>query len=268
MAMEKENQGTSSGFQPWADVRLAVAFLTRFPQPTFVDPRPLSASVWAFPVAGALVGLVGAGALYAAAWAQLHPLACALMGVAAMVLVSGALHEDGLADVADGFGASADKAKKLEVMRDSRVGTYGVLALVFSVGLRASVLAGLLGSGTAALAVVAAAIGSRAVMPMMMAVMPAVRADGLSHNAGRAGRRGAIVALVLGLGASAWLGFEVIGLGAAIGGVVGAVIGAVTVAAIAKHQIGGQTGDVLGAAAQAAELGLLIGWAGTKWTLS
>lgn len=252
-------------FAPLADVRLAVAFLTRLPVGAVVDSRPLSAAVWAFPLAGAVVGLAGAGALSAAAWVHLHPLACALIGLGAMVLASGALHEDGLADVADGFGASADVDRKLAVMRDSRIGSYGVLALVFSIGLRAALLAGLLGPGTAALALLAAALAARACMPLVMAALPSARADGLGHGAGRPGLWGVLVALVLGLGAAGGLGYAVLGWGAALAGAGGALIGAVLMAAIAKRQIGGQTGDVIGATGQVAEIGLLIGWAGVPW---
>lgn len=249
-----------------ADVRLAVAFLTRLPVGRFVDQRPLSVAVWAFPVAGALVGLAGAGVLYAAAWAQLHPLACAVLALVAMVLVSGALHEDGLADVADGFGASAERARKLDVMRDSRIGAYGVLALVLSVLVRAALLAGFHGAGTAALAALAAATGSRAVMGVLMAGLPHARADGLGKGAGKPAPFGVAVAVALGVAAVAGIGVTAFGVTAALAALVGATVGAGAMAWLAARQIGGQTGDVLGAAAQLAEIGILIGLAGSRWT--
>lgn len=244
-----------------AGVRLAVAFLTRLPLPPFADPRPLAGAAWAFPVAGAVVGGIGAAVVSAAAWVHLHPLACALLGVGAMVLASGALHEDGLADVADGFGASPDRDVKLAVMHDSRIGTYGVIALVLSLGLRAALVAGLHGPGTAGLALLAAAMAGRAAMPALMAALAPARADGLSKGAGRPGVRGVAVALLIGFGGAAVLAYWVLGPEAALAGVLGGAIGAVAVAVIAKRQIGGQTGDVLGAAAQLAEIGVLIGWA-------
>lgn len=265
MTADGESKASGGGFSPLADLRLAVAFLTRLPVGAFVDSRPLASAAWAFPVAGALVGLVGAAALWAAAWAHLHPLACALIGVAATVLVSGALHEDGLADVADGFGASADVDRKLAVMRDSRIGTYGVLALVFAVGLKAALLAGMAGPGTAALAILGAALASRAAMPVAMAALAPARTDGLGHGAGRPTGLGAVAAAALGLGGAGWLGYRVVGPEAAAAGLVGAAVGALAVAVLARRQIGGQTGDVVGAVSQAAEIGFLIGWAGAPW---
>lgn len=261
MTDDSAQRQANQGITLLADVRLAVAFLTRLPLPPFMDSRPLAGAAWAFPVAGAMVGGIGAAVVSAAAWAQLHPLACAFLGVAAMVLTSGALHEDGLADVADGFGASPDRNVKLAVMHDSRIGTYGVIALVFSLGLRAALIAGLQGPGTAGLALLAAAMAGRGAMPSLMAALPPARADGLSKGAGRPGVRGVAVALLIGFGAAAVLGYRVLGPNAALAGVLGGAVGAVAMAVIAKRQIGGQTGDVLGAAAQLTEIGVLIGWA-------
>src|SRR5579864_6859060 len=107
------------------DLLIAAAFLTRMPIPTpAVLPGRLAQASWAFPLVGVGVGL--------------PTLAAALIAVAGTAALTGALHEDGLADTADGFGGGATPEAKLTIMRDSRNGAYGVLALIFSVALRAA----------------------------------------------------------------------------------------------------------------------------------
>ncbi|HEY0836205.1 MAG TPA: adenosylcobinamide-GDP ribazoletransferase, partial [Azospirillum sp.] len=130
----------------WLDeIALATVFMTRLPIRLRLDPEvDLHArSMGWFPLVGAGVGLLAGGVYALTVWLNLPPTAAALLALAASAWVTGALHEDGLADVADGFGGGRSRERKLEIMRDSRVGSYGVLAVVFSVGLRASALAAL-----------------------------------------------------------------------------------------------------------------------------
>ncbi len=151
-----------------AEARLAMLLLTRIPVGYLRDPIPATgASAWGWPLAGA-VAMLPAGLIY---WA-LHaagfgPTVAALGLIFATTLLTGAMHEDGLADVADGFGGGETKAKKLKVMKDSRLGAFGMLAVVFSVGIRAGVLGGLAGPGdlelpTVVLVASRAALGNRA----------------------------------------------------------------------------------------------------------
>ena len=152
----------------WRDFRTAAAFLTRLP----VGPSPLpgdasrsgylSRSMTMFPLVGAGVGLAAALALLGAYGLGLHPLAAALIGIAVVVALTGALHEDGLADLCDGLGGGRTRDDRLRIMRDSRIGTFGALAIVFSIGLRATILADMPTPGTAAAALVAAGALSRA----------------------------------------------------------------------------------------------------------
>ena len=110
-----------------------LAFLTRLPVRCALGGEgSLARAAWAFPIVGALVGAFGALAFWGAALVGLHPFVAGVLAVAATLLVTGALHEDGLADTADGFGAGGSRERKLEIMRDSRIGTYGVVALVLS----------------------------------------------------------------------------------------------------------------------------------------
>lgn len=234
----------------WTLLKTAVAFLTRLPVAFAEAPPILARAAFAFPLVGLLVGGFGAAVLLAGERFGLPPLAGALLALAGQALMTGGLHEDGLADVADGFGGGATPERKLEIMRDSRIGSYGVLAVVFSVTLRAAALAGI---GPAAAALVAAGAASRGFLPLLMRTLPAVRSDGLGKGAGEPTALGTAAAVALGLGISlAALGLH--GLEAWLAG----MLAAAALAAIARAQVGGQTGDVLGAAQQVSEIAFLL----------
>ena len=237
------------------DLRVGFSFLTRLPVTLRPDDgdRPLADAAWTFPIVGVAVGVITATALAIGFWLGLHPLACGLLAIAAGIFFTGALHEDGLADVVDGFGGGADKRAKLRIMRDSRIGAYGVLALVLSVGLRAALLAGMTGPGRATLALMAAAIASRAVLPLIMNVMKPARRDGLGAAAGRPQRADAVIAALIGGG----LLMGLIELETAISVLLATAAAAFAVASVARRQIGGFTGDVLGAVQQIAEITIL-----------
>src|SRR5437016_2612899 len=141
----------------------ATAFFTRLP----VDPRPaglwrLADSAWAFPLVGAGIGAAAAFALLLAQLIGLASWPAALLSVLAGVALTGALHEDGLADTADGFCGGRDREEKLAILRDSRQGSYGVLAIVLSVLLRAAALVAVGDVIHAGLALIAAHATSRA----------------------------------------------------------------------------------------------------------
>jgi adenosylcobinamide-GDP ribazoletransferase len=238
------------------DLRVAGILLTRLPirHKAEISSAALSRSAHAFPVIGIGVGLVGAAVFAVAGLIGLGPWLAALAAVAATVLVTGALHEDGLADVADGFGGGADPATKLAIMADSRIGTYGVLALILGVGARIAALAALADSGTAVAALIAAHAVARGALPMVMARQIAVRPDGLAATAGTpAGASATAAAAIAALVA-------VIALGPASGLLALAFAAATTwlVAGLARRQIGGYTGDVLGALEQMVEIAVLI----------
>ena len=234
------------------DILLSARFLTRVPLPG-KDRRKLSAAARAFPIAGAFVGAVAGAALLAAHSAGLHPMASALAALAVSALVTGALHEDGLADTADGFGGGGTRAQKLKIMRDSRIGVFGVLALVLGVGIRASILAGLLGPWAAAAALVAAASLSRSILPAVMYLLPPARAGGLAKKAGKPDREGAVVAVLLG----AMIALLCLGQAPGLWAIAAGGAAAAAVAWLAVRQIGGHTGDVLGAVQQVAEVAVL-----------
>lgn len=243
-------------FNGWLhDFAVAGAFLTRLPfRPGGVwRADALAGAMRAFPLIGMLVGAIAGGALWLAASTSLHPLACALVGLIVAAGVSGALHEDGLADMADAMGGGT-RERRLEIMRDSRIGAYGVLALVLAVGLKAAILSGLPGPGVAWGALVVAAAISRAVMAPCMVLTRPARGDGLAADAGRPD--GLTAALGLGLGAV--VGIAVFGWALGLAALVAALAAALATAWLARARFGGYTGDVLGAVQQTAEISVLL----------
>lgn len=251
---------TGGGFHPLHDVALAITFLTRLPLPlNYGRGRSLSQASWAFPFAGILSGGVGGSILLGGLLIGIPDLIAVLLGLAAATLVTGALHEDGLADVADGFGGGVSRDKKLEIMHDSRIGSYGVLALVFCVGLRVAALTMIAGQGGPQFVFatfLASGVLSRGLLPVLMAALPNARSDGLSHGAGRPSAPAAMAALVFGVIGAGGV-FHPDCLVAVYPGVAaGAAVFAFAI--IARRQIGGQTGDVIGAAQQVGETAFLV----------
>lgn len=245
------------------DIRACLSFYSRLPVPPgaggYVMPDFARAS-WATPIAGAIIGAIGAGAILIASILHLPPLVAATCAIGALAFATGALHEDGLADVADGFGGGATRDQKLSIMRDSRLGAYGALALFVTSLLRVSALAAILEGGVfrAVFSIVAAAALSRAVGLIPLVTLLPARSDGAGASAPTPSPTALRRALYIGgaialapLFGGATLAQTVVAQIAAVGGALG-------VSKLAERQIGGYTGDVLGAAQQAAEIGLLI----------
>jgi adenosylcobinamide-GDP ribazoletransferase len=243
----------------FADFSLATAVLTRIPIdfPEHLLPLPegaVAAASWAFPLVGAGIGAITAAVFFAAELLNLGDATAALLAVLVGVFVTGAVHEDGIADTADGFGGGKDRDAKLAIMRDSRQGSFGILALIFSVGLRAAALATIGDPIFAGLALLAAHTASRGLLPVMMRFLPAARPDGLGAGAGKPSLPVTVAAAVIGSG------FALAALGPVRGGIALAV-SAVAIAAaamLAQRQIGGYTGDVLGAFQQIGEIVMLL----------
>jgi adenosylcobinamide-GDP ribazoletransferase len=241
--------------RPRAGFTAAVAFLTRIPVAQHsTGDWPLADSAWAFPLVGAGIGAVAALVFLFAQLVGVGDWPSALLAVLGGVLLTGAIHEDGLADTADGLIGADDRDRKLAIMRDSRHGTYGVLAIVLSVGLRAAALAQIGEAVHAGLALVAAHAASRAVLPAAMSALPPARGDGIGAAAGRPRPAAVIAAAAIAVA---------IGL-ASLGPLRGAVslglaaIAVFAAAVLVRRQIGGYTGDVLGAFQQIGEIMILL----------
>lgn len=230
------------------DVVAGFGLLTRVPVP-FTLPRP--AGAWAWPLVGlgvsGLAVLVGALALAAGLAAPL--VAALVMGVQAVL--TGGLHEDGLADCADGFWGGRDTARRLEIMKDHQIGSYGALALGLVLIARWSALVLLISGGHWGM-ILAAGMLSRVPMAAIMAGLPNARGSGLSASLGAPPMAAVGGALALALAGAVilagWLGV-VMALAVATAGL--------AVALVARAKIGGQTGDVLGAAQVLTELAAL-----------
>jgi adenosylcobinamide-GDP ribazoletransferase len=247
---------TPRTFADWqGDALRAVAFLTRFPlAPRPAEPGALARAAWAFPLTGILIGAFGGVVFALADRLDLPILATALLAVLATAVATGGLHEDGLADTVDGLGGGADKAQALAIMRDSRTGAFGVLALIFSVGLRAAALAALADTRVAIAALIAAHALSRGLLPAVMRVLDPARPDGLAANAGKPGVHTVAIAAAIGVvTAAAALGLPQALIASAL-----AVLAVAAVALLARQRLGGYTGDILGAAQQAAEIVMLL----------
>lgn len=257
MSGENRQQARSGPLKGWLrDARIALCFLTRLPVAWPVDGGsvPLATASRAFPLAGLVVG-----GLSAMLWLMLSEIGmpawpAALLTVGAGILMTGALHEDVLADVADGAGAGGDLARRLEIMRDSRIGTFGVVAVILSIGLRTAALTAFADPAMVAAALVAAHAGGRAFLPMVMALVDHARRDGLSVTAGRPSRRTGWIAL--GIGGGLVLAFA--GLDAGLAAFAVAALVVAGGARWAQARLGGQTGDVLGALEQLAEISILL----------
>lgn len=240
----------------WADVKVALALLTRLPMGPRGDAEApdIARAGRVMPLAGALIGLVGAAAFWLSGGLGLPPLVSGLVAVAATILFTGAFHEDGLADTADGLGATAERARRLEIMRDSRTGTYGALALILSVGLRAAALAAIAAPGAVAVALISAHALARALPPAAMAWAPLARSDGLAAGAGRPEPAQAWFALGLG----ALIALLLLDFGTAVAAMAAAGLAAGALLLLARARIGGYTGDVLGAIEQVGEVAVLL----------
>ena len=259
---------------PVADLLICLRFFSRVPVPTTareiaLGNRGLASAAAMAPIAGLLIGLGPAAVMLAAAALRLPPSVAAPLAIASLVGITGAIHEDALADCADGFGGGRTREAKLDIMRDSRIGAFGAVAIALSLYLRAAALAAVLarGVGPGIVALLLAAAVSRAVCLVPLVLLPPARAGGLGA-ATRPARLGLGVALCLALAACvvvAVAGDPWHAATAAAGdpwhaATAAAVAALATLAmcALARRQIGGQTGDVAGAVQQVAEAGILV----------
>lgn len=248
-----------------SELRAAAAFLTRLPASFFGGDAAaipdFRTGARVFPVIGALVGLAGGVVLVVAAWLGIAPLVAALLAIATTAIFTGGLHEDGLADTADSFGGRTTE-QKLAIMDDSRLGAFGGLAIVLSVGIRFAALASIaaaVGPMRAALVLIAAEAVSRAAMVTMWQALPPARTGGLSNAAGTPDRSAVLVAAAI--ATVIWLATTLPALGVWPTVLSGAFVVAgtwITVRVTARI-LGGRTGDTIGACQQIAVAAFLAG---------
>ncbi|WP_029353759.1 adenosylcobinamide-GDP ribazoletransferase [Bosea sp. 117] len=244
-------------------------FLTRLPIPAlpFEDAPHAAPSVErmapSFPLAGALIGTVGAAVLAIAHAAGLGGFLSATLALATLAAITGGFHEDGLADMADGLGGSSP-SRRLDIMKDSRLGSFGVLALIFAFALRLGALEGLTGAGigTAAAGLIAASAVGRVGGLWLLFALPPARGNGpgngLAGTAGRPSREAIGTAVIVALALAGLLTVPVCGLVDFVVALIATALAVLGVQKLAAHAFGGQTGDVAGAACLVAEIAFLL----------
>ncbi len=249
--------------QFWEDVGACLRFYSRLNPPSTRGAAKLTDfanALRALPVAGAILGAFGAAALFCARALGVSAEPAAICAIVALMAVTGALHEDGLADLADGFGGGATREKKLEIMRDSRLGVFGAAALVLALMLRVSSLAALTerGVGVAIFALICAGAVSRAAGLSPLLLSKPARREGAGAAMPPPGREAVKLVLILCGAASLPLVSAGLSVAHALCADIAAALAAFAVTRLADRQIGGYTGDVLGAAQQAAEIAFLL----------
>lgn len=230
----------------------AIQFLTRIPIRLRREPD-IAASVPWFPVVGVLIGCA-VGGTAAGLWHLVPPLVAAAVAVTIGLLMTGAFHEDGLADVADAFGGGWTIERRLEILKDSRHGSYGVAALCSSIVVRVLCLGSLPGPAAMFGAAVAAHVIGRAAAVGLMGVAPLATHPGLGADYGQAATAtrttvGVLGGLALGAVAIGWWVAPLVAV---------AIVSIGSLRWLAMRKIGGVSGDVLGACEQVAECLCLV----------
>lgn len=230
----------------------ALQFLTRVPIRLRREPSLERTVAW-FPLAGALIGAV-VGGTAAALWFVVTPLLAGVLAVVVGLLVTGAFHEDGLGDIADAFGGGWTIERRLEILKDSRHGTYGVAAMCASIVVRMVALGSLTGPWQMFTAAVAAHTMARVAAVVMAGTMRLATHSGLGADYGRGTTRGratvgAVSGVVVAVAAVGWLTPAL---------VVAVAVAVAAVGTLARRKIGGISGDVLGATEQVAECLCLV----------
>jgi adenosylcobinamide-GDP ribazoletransferase len=234
----------------WSDLKIAISLLSRIPLHN--DTQHLLSRgpnhLWAFPIVGILIGFICCFLVWISVLLQLDNFAIGFLIVTAAAITTGAMHYDGLADTLDGLWGGWSAPQRLEIMKDSHIGVYGVLGLVISAGLQAALYGQIIQQSI--WPIIGIMTISRAVMVPVMGFLENSRSSGLSSQVGKPKLQTIILAMTLGVTIALLTG--------AWAAIAGAVLAACAVGKIAKNKIGGQTGDILGATQQLSEVSALI----------
>lgn len=236
-----------------SDIPASLGVLSRIPvkvNQEAAQSRGASAA-WAYPIVGAIIGLAAVIAGSISLFLGLPDILISAVLLTTLIMLSGAMHEDGLADTFDGLWGGFTRERRLEIMKDSHIGAYGVLALSVSVLTRFGLILALVQHGHI-WALIAVGALSRVPMVLLIARLPPARDFGLSHSVGQPRIETALIAALIGLA----IGFVLIG-GSMLHGVVLASLAVGALAYVALKKIDGQTGDILGASQQLSEIAFL-----------
>lgn len=240
----------------------ALQFFTRVPVPRWVGfaPEWLNHCTRYYPLVGLLAGAV-AGLVYAAASQWWPPAVAVLLSTAATVYLTGAFHEDGFADVCDGFGGGQSRERVFEIMKDSRIGAYGTVGILLLLAVKCASLASLPGTMAVAGALAAGHTVSRLCSAALIWRLDYAKEEGKAKPLGHrmsggefAVAAGTGIAVLSGAGAAGWLPWS-----ALLGGAVLAAAATCWLAHLFLRRVGGYTGDCLGAAQQLSEACFYLG---------
>jgi adenosylcobinamide-GDP ribazoletransferase len=240
------------------DLVAALSFFSRLPVGPPLRPFDLRESAGAWPLAGLLLAVAPAASVVLNSWLAIPPLVSALLALALFIGLTGAMHEDGLADTFDGLAHRRSVFERLAIMRDSHIGVFGALGLILSIGVRAAALGALaVRPSDAVWALLGVAVVSRSLALWHWSVLPPARHDGMAWRAGQPDTAALQVGLLAGLVAAIVLIF-VFGWAALLG----LLLAGVTVgffSALTNRRLKGHTGDTIGAMQQIAETMLFAG---------
>lgn len=242
------------------DIAACLGLLTRLPvkvQSELAMTRS-AAATWAYPVVGLLLGVIGILVFSFGTWVGFGSLTSTVLVFGTLIVLTGAMHEDGLADSADGLWGGWTIARRLEIMKDSHIGVYGVCAVVICVLLKISIVASLFGVPSVGLALIGSAALSRAAMVALMYALAPARGGGLGKSVGRPPLRSAWIAFGLASGFAIFAGALIGLITVACAMILATGIAAFGCARIAKAKVNGFTGDILGATQQVCEVAALL----------
>jgi len=262
MAMSKRDWASAVAERA-SDLQTALAFATRLPLPDTVPQAPLVRALRTLPAAGAIIGAVTAIVYLLASAVGLQPQLAGSVALGVQAWITGALHEDGLADFADGIGGGSSRERKLAIMRDSRIGTFGVLALVFVVLCKVLAVgaAGAVSGQFAVAALITAGTLSRLAPVLLLHRLPPARLEGMSYRVGCPDQKTVAEAAITALAVAGLLALAVGGAATVLAAFLASAVAYWAVESLSRRHLGGQTGDAAGAAEQVVELAVLLAFA-------
>ncbi len=247
--------------QRWREFIMTMGLFTRLPLPEFEEPDALEVNfikpinpAWAYPIVGFIIGVLSASVILLCAFLSIPTTLSAILALLVSVLLTGSLHEDGLSDFLDGIGGGQTREDKLRIMKDSRLGSYGGIAMIFSLAARAAAIASLAPMAAAAALIAAHTIARGSLVLPLHWYAPA-KADGVATQA-TDWVSGGITAFVLVSSILLTLIVQPVPATAFIAWLSG-TLAVLFTARYAYNRIGGYTGDVLGACEQFAEIAVL-----------
>jgi adenosylcobinamide-GDP ribazoletransferase len=240
------------------DIILGISFLTRLPiSHSLPYKRFIMQSAWSFPLVGSFLGFLGGSVSWVLLELQLPLLIISFLTIGTLILLTGGLHEDGLADMADGFGGGSNPENKIAIMRDSQIGTYGTLILILVIAIKAAGIVTLLGQDNTLNCMVALVVSgsiSRSLMVCVAYTLDHASEKGIGKFAGKPDSHTAISSIFITVITSIFL----LPIMKAMIVLTLATLTATAIGLLAKRQINGYTGDILGATQQLSEVIVLI----------